>query len=155
MLKIIFSVIVYGALTVFIVLLIVDIIRLNKKIKAVKTIRKIPDPIETEAEVKAAAFRDMSKSKDKEFLLMLSYNVDGTDYSKELSLYFPPNAIPCIAVGSKIMLICDRSDPNKAVLRDSTEESSLKKLLEYDVVYIICAVIFALVVFFVGGLNFL
>ena len=97
----------------------------------------------------------MSKSKDKEFILLLSYSVNGAEYSKELSLYCPPNAIPGIAVGSKIMLICDRNDPDHAALRDNTEELSLKKLLEYDVAYIICAVIVALVVFFVGGLNFL
>lgn len=155
MLKIVFSIIVYGALTVFIILLIIDIIKLNQKIKAVSKLRKISDPLEVEAEIKEAVFREMSKSKDKEFILLLSYIVNGTEYSKELSLYCPPNAIPGIAVGSKIMLICDRNDPNHAVLRDGIEETSLKKLLEYDVAYIVCAVIVALVVFFVGGLNFL
>lgn len=154
MLKIIFSVIVYTCLTVFIVLLIIDIVILSQKLKKVLNMRNFSDTTEVEAEVKAAAYRNMSKSKDKEFLLMLSYSVNGTDYSKELSLYYHPNSIANISVGSKVTLLCDKSDPNSAVLKDNKEESTLKMLRNYDIAYICCALIVALVVFFVGGLNF-
>lgn len=154
MLNLIFSVIVYTCLTVFIVLLIVDIVNLNRKLKRVLNVRNLSDTTEVEAEVKAAAFRNMSKSRDKEFLLMLSYNVNGTEYSKELSLYYPPNSIANISVGSKVILVCDQNDPSSAVLKENKEEATLKMLRNYDIAYICCALIVALILFIVVGLNF-
>lgn len=154
MLNLIFSVIVYTGLTVFIVLLIVDIVNLSRKLKRVLNVRILTDTTEVEAEVKAAAFRNMSKSRDKEFLLMLSYSVNGTEYSKELSLYYPPNSIANISVGSKVILVCDQNDPSSAVLKESKEEATLKMLRNYDIAYICCALIVALILFIVVGLNF-
>lgn len=154
MLNFIFSVIVYTCLTVFIVLLIVDIVNLNRKLKRVLNVRNLTDTTEVEAEVKAAAFRNMSKSRDKEFLLMLSYSVNATEYSKELSLYYPPNSIANISVGSKVILVCDQNDPSSAVLKESKEEATLKMLRNYDIAYICCALIVALILFIVVGLNF-
>ncbi len=154
MLNIVFSAIVYTALTVFIVLLIVDIVKLSQKLKKVMQVRSFSDMAEVEAEVKAAAFRNMSRSRDKEFLLMLSYAVNGTEYSKELSLYYPPNTIANISVGSKVTIIYDQNDPNMAILKGNKEQETLKMLRNYDIAYICCALIVALVVFFVAGLNF-
>lgn len=154
MLNIVFSAIVYAALIVFIVLLIVDIVKLSQKLKKVLNVQIFSVMAEAEAEVKAAAFRNMSRSRDKEFLLMLSYIVNGTEYLKELSLYYPPNTITNISVGSKVTLVYDQNDPNLAVLKGNKEEETLKMLRNYDIAYICCALIVALVVFFVAGLNF-
>lgn len=154
MLNLIFSVIFYTCLTVFIVLLIVDIVNLNRKLKRVLNVRNLTDTTEVEAEVKAAAFQNMSKSRDKEFLLMLSYSVNVTEYSKELSLYYPPNSIANISVGSNVILVCDQNDPSSAVLKENKEEATLKMLRNYDIAYICCALIVALILFIVVGLNF-
>lgn len=144
------AVVAYGALIVMLVLNTKSIVMRNKDLSSIKRLRKISDPLTVEAKVIERSDVELVKhQKNKENVLLLSYDVNGQNYRKELSLYNSSGFYP----GAKIEIICSRSDPTLAALKEYDAEQDIKALIHMDIARIIIAVILFAIFALVYGVK--
>lgn len=133
----------YGSQAFVLVLRVISLILHGRDLSRIKRLRKKSNTIIVNARVAERVDVRLAKHlKNEENVILMSYSVNGKEYSREFSLYDTIG----FHSGTETELVCDPSDPKRAAFKGDNEEQALKKLIQWDISGIAIALI--LIAFF-------